>query len=130
MSPGNHDAQRSDDDSARQTVLSARRSFRSDASGEFEEGSNQNCLRDRDIKHIPKSFHAYADVERYARVVPLAEVGRNDWNLNISRYVDTSEAEDGIEVAEAVRNLRVLEKGRGLTETTMNQYLAELGHGG
>ena len=55
-----------------------------DASGEFEEGSNQNRLRDRDIEHIAGTFHAYADAEKYARVVPLAEIEQNDWNLNIS----------------------------------------------
>ena len=61
-----------------------------DSSGEFEEGSNQNRLRDRDIANISRTFHACADVEKYARVVPLDEIEQNDWNLNISRYVDTS----------------------------------------
>ena len=81
-----------------------------DASGEFEEGSNQNRLRDQDIEHVAGSFHAYASVEKYARVVPLAEIEQNDWNLNISRYVDTSEEEERIDVAEAVRKLRALAK--------------------
>ena len=76
-----------------------------DASGEFEEGSNQNRLRGQDIERISSSFHAYADVDKYARVVPLAEIERNDWNLNISRYVDTSEEEERIDVAEAVQEL-------------------------
>ena len=60
-----------------------------DASAEFEEGRNQNHLRSQDIEHISGTFHAYADVEKYARVVPLAEVEQNDRNLNISYYVDT-----------------------------------------
>ena len=79
-----------------------------DASRKFEEGSNQNRLRDRDIEHVTHTFHTYADVEKYARVVPLAEIAQNDWNLNISRYVDTSEEEERIDVAEAVRKLREL----------------------
>ncbi len=99
-----------------------------DASGEFEEGSNQNRLQDQDIEHISKTFHAYADVEKYARVVPLAEIEQNDWNLNISRYVDTSEEEERIDVAEAVRKVRELERERAAAETTMNRYLAELGY--
>ena len=99
-----------------------------DASGAFEEGSNQNRLRDQDIEHIFRTFHAYADVEKYARVVPLAEVEVNDWNLNISRYVDTSEAEEHIDVAEAVRKLRQLERERAGAEAMMNWYLAELGY--
>ena len=99
-----------------------------DASGEFEEGSNQNRLRDQDIEHISKTFHAYADVEKYARVVPLAEIEQNDWNLNISRYVDTSDEEERIDVGEAVRKLRELERERTAAEATMNRYLAELGY--
>ena len=99
-----------------------------DASGEFEEGSNQNRLRDQDIEHIAKTFHAYADVEKYARVVPLVEIEKNDWNLNISRYVDTSEEEERIDVAEAVRRLRERERERAAAEATMNRYLAELGY--
>ena len=98
-----------------------------DASAEFEEGSNQNRLRDQDIGHIADTFRAYADVDKYARVVPLAEIEQNDWNLNISRYVDTAEEEERIDVAEAVRKLRELERERGVAEATMNRYLAELG---
>ena len=45
-------------------------------------------------------------------MVPLAEVECNDWNLNISRYVDTSEEEKRVDVAEAVRKLRALEGER------------------
>ena len=100
-----------------------------DASGEFEEGSNQNRLRDQDIDHLAGTFHAYADVEKYARVVPLAEIEQNDWNLNISRYVDTSEEEERIDVAEAVRKLRERELERAAAVATMNRYLAELGYG-
>ena len=97
--------------------------------GEFEEGSNQNRLRDEDIKHIAATFHAFTDVDKYARVLPLVEIEQNDWNLNISRYVDTSEEEERIDVAEAVRKLRELERERAVAETTMNRYLAELGYG-
>ena len=100
-----------------------------DASGEFEEGSNQNRLRDEDIEHIASTFHGCADVEKYARVVPLVEIEQNDWNLNISRYVDTSEEEKRIDVVEAVRKLRELERERTAAEAKMNRYLAELGYG-
>ena len=100
-----------------------------DTSGKFEEGSNQNRLRDQDIEDIANTFHAYGDVGKYARVVALAEIEENDWNLNISRYVDTSEEEERVDVAEAVRNLRRLEQERTEVEATMNQFLRELGYG-
>ena len=99
-----------------------------DASGEFEEGSNQNRLRDQDIEHVSKTFHTFDDVEKYARVVPLAEIEQNAWNLNISRYVDASEEEERIDFGEALRKLRELEQERAGAEATMNRYLAELGY--
>ena len=99
-----------------------------DGSAECEEGSNQNRLRSHDIERIAGTFHTYADVEKYARVVPLAEIEQKDWNLNISRYVDTAEEEERIDVAEAVRRLRELEGERMEAEAEMNRYLAELGY--
>ena len=98
-----------------------------DASGGFEEGSNQNRLRDQDIARISETFHTYSDVDKYARIVPLAEIEQNDWNLNISRYVDTSEEQERIDVGEAVRTLQALEHERAAAEVLMNRYLSELG---
>ena len=100
-----------------------------DASAEFEEGNSQNLLGDQDLRRIAATFHNYASVDKYARIVPLPEIEQNDWNLNISRYVDTSEEEKPIHVAEAVQNLRELERVRVAAEARMNQYLTELGYG-
>ena len=61
--------------------------------------------------------------------MPLADIEQNDWNLNISRYVDTSEEEERIDVGEAVRKLRELERERAAAEARMNRYLEELGLG-
>ena len=99
-----------------------------DASQEYEEGSNQNYLRDEDVKKIAATFHAFADVEKYARVVPVDAIEKNDWNLNISRYVDTADAEERIDVAAAVRKLRQLQDERETAEDWMNRFLAELGY--
>ena len=99
-----------------------------DASGAFEEGGNQNRLRDEDVRRITQTFRAYKDVERYARTVSLHEIEQNGWDLNISRYVDTSEEEVRIDVANAVRKLRELEQERLAAEATMNGYLVELGY--
>ena len=99
-----------------------------DASGECEKGSNQNRLRDQDIERIAGTFRAWADVEKYARVVPCDEIKRNDWNLNINCYVDTSEMQERVDVAQAVRKLRALEKESEAAEATMSRYLAELGY--
>jgi type I restriction enzyme M protein len=57
---------------------------------EYEEGKNQNRLRDEDIEKILTTFDSYQDVKRYSKVVSLNEIHDNDYNLNIRRYADTS----------------------------------------
>ncbi|MEX1668377.1 type I restriction-modification system subunit M [Zhongshania guokunii] len=57
---------------------------------EFEEGKNQNKLREQDIEKIVQTFDGYEEIKRYSKVVPLADIAENDYNLNIRRYADTS----------------------------------------
>ena len=57
---------------------------------DYQEGKNQNKLRDEDIEKILTTFDAYENVKRYAKVVSLNEISENDYNLNIRRYADTS----------------------------------------
>lgn len=57
---------------------------------EYEEGKNQNKLRECDIEKIIKTFDEYIDVKRYAKVVQMDDIIGNDYNLNIRRYADTS----------------------------------------
>ena len=57
---------------------------------EFEEGKNQNKLRQQDLDHIVATFDAYQDEKRYSKVVSLDAIRENDYNLNIRRYADTS----------------------------------------
>ena len=57
---------------------------------EYQEGKNQNKLRDEDIQHILNVYGAYEDEKRYSKVVSMDEIRENDYNLNIRRYADTS----------------------------------------
>jgi type I restriction enzyme M protein len=99
-----------------------------EASREFREGSAQNYLRDEDVKKIAATVHVFKDVDRYARVVDLAEIEKNEWNLNISRYVETAEAAEKVDVGAALAKLRELEQKRGEAEARMNAYFKELGY--
>ena len=101
-----------------------------EASRGFGAGTNQNSLRDKDVSNIAAAVHAFKDVERYARVVTVEEIQKNNFNLNISRYVDTAEAEEKVDVALAVSNLREAEKARDEAKSAMDAFLRELGHEG
>ena len=98
-----------------------------EASREFKEGSNQNHLRPQDVEKIANTAAAFKDVERYARIVPIKEIEKNEFNLNISRYVETAEAVEKIDVASAVAKLREAEQARDETKVTMDGFLSELG---
>ena len=57
---------------------------------EFQEGKNQNKLREQDISKIVTIFNNFENIKRYSKVVPYSEIAENDFNLNIRRYADTS----------------------------------------
>ncbi|MFJ5013642.1 type I restriction-modification system subunit M [Streptomyces griseoluteus] len=70
--------------------------FMVDASKGFIKDGNKNRLRSQDIHKIVDVFNRQIPVERYSRMVPLHEIAdpKNDHNLNIPRYIDSSDPED------------------------------------
>lgn len=68
--------------------------FMIDASKGFRKDGNKNRLRAQDIHKIVDTFNRQVEVPKYARMVPLAEIEANEFNLNIPRYIDSSEPED------------------------------------
>lgn len=96
---------------------------------DFQEGKNQNVLRDEDIEKIINAYSKGESQEKYCRAVPYDEIKENDYNLNIARYIDTTEEEEQIDVAQTLAQLRKLEKERGEIEKLMSSYLKELGYG-
>ncbi len=70
--------------------------FMIDASKGFLKDGNKNRLRDQDLHRTVDVFNRQTEVPRYSRMVPVAEIANpaNDYNLNIPRYIDSSEPED------------------------------------
>ena len=100
-----------------------------DASREYEDGKNQNRLRDEDIKKIVCTYRQRETVEKYAYFASLDEVRENDYNLNIPRYVDTFEEEEPIDVMEVQGEIDALEEELVGLKMEMDGYLQELGYG-
>jgi type I restriction enzyme M protein len=75
--------------------------FMVDASQGFIKDGNKNRLRHQDIHRIVDVFNRQLEVPKYSRMVPLAEISdpKNDYNLNIPRYIDSSEPEDIQDIA-------------------------------
>ena len=68
--------------------------FLIDASKGFLKDGNKNRLRDQDIHKIVDAFTRLAEIPKYSRMVPLAEIEAKDFNLSIPRYIDSTEPED------------------------------------
>lgn len=68
--------------------------FMIDASKGFIKDGNKNRLREQDIHKIVDVFNKGLEVPKYARMVPVAEIEENKYNLNIPRYIDSQEVED------------------------------------
>jgi type I restriction enzyme M protein len=98
------------------------------AEEEYREGSNQNYLESEHIEKIVKTIDKYEDIERFSRVVGIEEIKKNDFNLNVPRYVDTIEPEEPIDVNEAWTDLKEVETERNKTIEEMEGYLEEIGY--
>ncbi len=70
--------------------------FMIDASKGFVKDGNKNRLREQDIRLITDVFNGVEALPKYSRMVPMSEIAdpKNDYNLNIPRYIDTQEVED------------------------------------
>ncbi|OZE80085.1 type I restriction-modification system subunit M [Rhodococcus sp. 15-649-1-2] len=70
--------------------------FMIDASKGFMKDGNKNRLRSQDLHKVVDTFNKQIEIDRYSRMVPMSEIAdaKNDYNLNIPRYIDSSEPED------------------------------------
>ena len=76
-----------------------------DASKEFEKGKNQNNLSDDNVEKIVETYKLRKDIDKYAHVASYDEIKKNEFNLNIPRYVNTFEEEAPVDIAAVCRQL-------------------------
>ena len=97
-----------------------------DAEKDFEEGKNQNRLRKRDIEKIVTTYDNFKDIEKYARVVDIAELEENEFNLNVRRYVENGDEEVVIDVKSVWKELAEIEKERDMADKKVERFIKEL----
>jgi type I restriction enzyme M protein len=68
--------------------------FMIDAGKGFMKDGNKNRLRSMDIHKIVEVINKQIEIEKYSKMVPFAKIEKNEYNLNIPRYIDSQEAED------------------------------------
>jgi type I restriction enzyme M protein len=98
-----------------------------EASKEFKKGKAQNVMLDEHVEKIYKTYTDRKDIEKFARVVEIDEIVENDYNLNITRYVDTFIEEDPVDIQANLKELTELEPELQKLEKQMVEYLEVLG---
>jgi type I restriction enzyme M protein len=97
-----------------------------DASSGFEKYGTKNRLREEDIERIITVFNNFKDIEKYSKVATREEINENDFNLNISRYLDIGDEEEIINIQNIIKEIRELRKKENEIESKLNNYLKEL----
>jgi type I restriction enzyme M protein len=95
--------------------------------GNYDKGKRQNTLSETHIDNIVETYKYRTDRERYSRKVSMDEIAKNEYNLNISRYVSTSIDEVQIDLLDVNKKLVDIEKEITKARETHNGFLKELG---
>jgi type I restriction enzyme M protein len=97
------------------------------ASEEYNKGKRQNNLDQSHINNIIDTYQFRTERERYSRRVSIEEIEKNGYNLNISRYISTSEEEVKIDLKQVNTNITSINQTIEEKTKEHNQYLKELG---
>ena len=97
-----------------------------DASNDFEKQKNQNNLRPVDIEKIVEAYKKRHNIPKFTHLADYEEIVRNDYNLNIPRYVDTFEEEEQIDIVALSLEMADLNRQIKQKETEFLAMLDEL----
>ena len=97
-----------------------------EASKEFVSGKAQNSLSDENIKKIYDTYAKRKTIEKFSRVVDFDEIKENDFNLNITRFVDTFEEEAEVDISANLKELAQIDPELDKLEGEMKKYLKDL----
>ena len=89
---------------------------------------NESTGKEVPVEKIVKAYRSYSTTEKYCRPVSLDEIRRNDYNLNIPRYVDTFEPESRVPVKDALKALGDARERLEAAETALSNMLKGIGY--
>lgn len=98
-----------------------------DASGYYQKQKNQNVLDEEDIARIVETLEERKEVEKFSHSASLTEIKKNEFNLNIPRYVDTFEPEEPVDLDAVADELVDLEALLVDNDQTIAKFCADLG---
>ncbi len=98
------------------------------AENEYQEGKAQNFLLDNHIKKISETYKAKKLMEKFSDLIELEEIKDNDFNLNVSRYIDILPEEEPIDIAECIVEINKLQEERSKLDKQFERNMEELGY--
>jgi type I restriction system adenine methylase (hsdM) len=98
-----------------------------DASKIYQSGKKQNTLDDTDVDKIFNIYSDRKDVDKIAHLASFDEIQKNDFNLNIPRYVDSAEEEQEIDIDQVYANLQKDDQEIAKANEELNKAFEELG---
>jgi type I restriction enzyme M protein len=96
------------------------------AAEHFEKGKRQNVLTEEHIDKIVETYQHRSEEPRYSKRVSMERIAEEGYNLNISRYISTAQAEEEIDLAATHANIVALDKTIRTATAKHNEYLKEL----
>lgn len=97
-----------------------------EASKEFVKAKNKNQMSNENVEKIADVFNNTKEIDKFSRLVSLKEIEENDFNLNITRYIDTFEDEEEIDINEVNMQLKEIDKELEETEKEIQKMISEL----
>ena len=97
-----------------------------DASSQFEKDKKQNVMNEEHIDHVLELYKNRQTVEKEAYLASYEDIQNNDYNLNIPRYVDTSEEEEEIDLKNLTVEIKNTNKEIKEGNTQFKQMLSDL----
>ncbi len=97
-----------------------------DASAQFEKEKKQNVMHDEHIDHVIELYRNRQSVEKEAYLASYEDIKNNDYNLNIPRYVDTSEEEEEIDLMQLAKNMSEINASLKSTTDELLKMFGEL----
>lgn len=98
-----------------------------DASKDYQKQKARNLLTQENLDKIFNAFKERQDIEKYSHLATFEEIEKNDFNLNIPRYVDSSDEEAPIDLDATYKEFDEICKEEVTLNNTLNEYFKELG---
>ena len=96
------------------------------AENEYDEGTGQNFLREKHIKKISDIYQKKKIFEKFSKLVDKEIIIENDYNLNVSRYVDILPDEEPIDINECLKEIDEIRRNRDNLEDQFEFNMREL----